>query len=168
MAVPELAQQSRPFEFSLRIRHPTMDPFEMSKALGLEPVHAFKAGERRTPRSNVSAPSVHTESYWLGTLDSLSPLAGTSAPEGSPLNRVERAFDQVRSPLGALGLAFNVFLTGFARRHEPFLRRVQLEGGQVTLLVEVTGAVRGFTITPEMSRMLEKSGIAVEFEFEDS
>jgi hypothetical protein len=171
MTVPGLAQQSRPFEFSLRIRHPDMDPVEISRTLGLEPVHAFKAGERRAPRSNLSAPLVYSESYWLATLEALSVTAAQTAqtaPTGSPLSRVEAAFDQERSQVGTLDLALNVVLMGFARRHEPFLRRVQLEGGQVTLLIAVTSAVRGFTITSEMSRMLEKTGIAVEFEFGES
>jgi hypothetical protein len=168
MTVPGLAQQSRPFEFSLRIRHSDTDPVEISRALGLEPVHAFKAGERREPRSNLSAPSVYTESYWLANLEPLSVATAQTAPTGSPLGRVEAAFDQERSQVGTLDLALNAVLMGFARRHEPFLRKVQLEGGQVTLLVAVTGAVRGFTITSEMSRMLEKTGIAVEFEFGES
>jgi hypothetical protein len=166
MAVPILSQQSLPFEFSLRIRHPANDPAEISKALGLTPEHAFRAGQPRSTPSNVTARSVHSESYWLATLDPMSWQAAQNLPEGSPLSRMEAAFAQERSrELGSLGLAFNLFLMGFARRHEQFLRNLQSEGGQVSLLIEVTGAVHGFTITPEMSHMLDKTGIAVEFEF---
>src|SRR5258706_10258400 len=150
---------------SLRVRHPAIDPAEISRALGLEPVHAFKAGELRAPRSNLSAPSAHSESYWLATLQTLTAPPSQRSPADSSPSRAEVVFERIRSQMGTLGLALNFFLSGFARRHEEFLRTVQREGGQVTLLVEVAGGACGFAITPEMSRMLEKTGITIEFEF---
>jgi hypothetical protein len=172
MAVPRLAQSSRPFALSLRIRHPAMDPAEISTTLGLEAVHAFKAGQSRSAPTPVSgqaaAHPLHTESYWLGSLDFLSDASTRLAVGHSLLGRVQAAYAAQRSrAYSDLGLALNLFLLAVARTHEPFLRRVQTEGGQVTLIVEVTGSLASFSITPGMSRLLDKAGIAIEFDFGD-
>jgi len=46
MAAPKLAtRQPLPFQLSLRIRHPSIDPEEISKGLGIEPEHTFRAGQ---------------------------------------------------------------------------------------------------------------------------
>ena len=38
------------YSVALRIRHPDMDPQDVTAALGIEPKHAWRAGEaRRTP-----------------------------------------------------------------------------------------------------------------------
>jgi hypothetical protein len=159
------APQTRSFELSLRIRHPGMDPEAISNALGMAPLHAYKAGTPRGPRSNRVAASLHSESYWLAAIDPLQSTPHRSAPVGTPLRGAEVALERVRLEMGSLGLALQIFLTGFAGRQESFLRRVRTEGGQVTLLVAVTGPVSGFTITSAMSGMLERTGIDVEFEF---
>jgi hypothetical protein len=46
-----------------------MDPAELSRELGLEAIHSFRAGEPRPSRNRFTSPSVHGESYWLGSLD---------------------------------------------------------------------------------------------------
>src|SRR5262245_27919444 len=58
-----------PFELAMRIRHPSLDPAEISRELQLEPEHSFKAGDPRTSSSGIAAASVHAESYWLSHLD---------------------------------------------------------------------------------------------------
>ena len=48
MAATKLATfQSLPFQLSLRIKHPSMDPANISKELGIEPEHSFRAGQSR-------------------------------------------------------------------------------------------------------------------------
>ena len=61
--------QLPPFELSLRIRHPSVDPAELSRELALDAEHSFRAGEPRRSRGDASPASVYAESYWLGTLD---------------------------------------------------------------------------------------------------
>jgi hypothetical protein len=153
MAATRPAQAFRPFELSLRVRHPLMDPAEISTGLGIEPIHAFRAGQPKSSRGQLSNPvaahAVHAESYWLGSLELLS----------------RRSVQEWSRAYGDLGESLSLILTVFARAHEQFLRRIQSEGGQVTLLVAVTGPLGGFSITHSMSQMLDRTGIAVEFEF---
>jgi hypothetical protein len=66
--------QPLPFQLSLRVRHPSMDPAELSRELGLEADHSFRAGDPR--RSMNDTQSLHGESYWLGSLDPTSWPAG--------------------------------------------------------------------------------------------
>ena len=57
------------------------------------------------------------------------------------------------------------FAPGLARGAVA-LRRIGSEGGQVSLLVNVSSdEVSSFQVTPEVSRVLSELGIAVEFEF---
>ena len=68
-----------PFQISLRVRHPTIDPVLISRELKVEPEHCFRAGEPRESSSGIAAAAVHGESYWLGSLQTLpavAPLAG--------------------------------------------------------------------------------------------
>ncbi|NOJ80181.1 DUF4279 domain-containing protein [Myxococcus xanthus] len=49
---------------ALRLFHPDLDPERVSSALGINPQHAWKAGEpRRTPEGE-SLPGVYPSGYW--------------------------------------------------------------------------------------------------------
>ena len=78
MEARRASQPSYPFQLSLRIRHPSIDPASISHELQIEPEHSFRAGDPRESRSAVT--SVHADSYWLATLDLSALLLGT--PEG--------------------------------------------------------------------------------------
>src|SRR5689334_19158398 len=67
MKPQRLSEQAvRPFQVSLRVRHPSLDPAEISKALELEPEHCFGAGE---PRHEGGRRGVHPQTYWLAPVD---------------------------------------------------------------------------------------------------
>ena len=52
------------YSVTLRIWHPSIDPEEITRALGIEPKRAFKVGTRReTPKGNL-LDGTHRESYW--------------------------------------------------------------------------------------------------------
>lgn len=151
-----------PFQFSLRIRHPSIDPAEISRELQLEAEHCFKAGEPRQSESGIA--SVHSQSYWLANLDP------AEWPDDLPLiagiPEFERAKAMVRA-IGLAGLDTNLLLitTRLLRVHGAFIRRLRAEGGEVGLLVELSAKkARGFTLTPQVSRALSDLGIAVDFE----
>jgi hypothetical protein len=143
------------FGLSLRIRHPSIDPQEISRELQLEPEHSFRAGEPRNSSSGLAATATHAESYWLSALNpfiNASPFEGLRARAGQP---------------PGLDTALALCATHLARRHAPFFSRVIAEGGQIGLLVEVApDAVRAFSIAPAVSRTLAELGISLEFEFE--
>jgi len=154
---------TQPFQLSLRIRHPSLDPVGLSRELGIEAEHSFRAGERRSRSSAVPA-SVYTESYWLGALNPATwPLIPT-LPEDDPRLQV------MREGLGAtatrsLGWALTA-CTRYLSAHGATLRRICAEGGQVSLLVTQPAEEKSsFQITPEASRVFSELGVTVEFEF---
>ncbi len=65
-----------PFQLSLHVRHPSVDPEEISRELSLDAVECFRAGEPRHSRSGLAATAVHGETYWAAVVDPM----GWSAP----------------------------------------------------------------------------------------
>lgn len=154
MEARQLKASSEAFHLSLRVRHPSMDPAEISRALHMKAEYSFKAGEVRGRKSAVGASS-HAESYWLAPLDPAF-WEGTTTPASvQPYNL----------GMGALELAF-VRCAYLLRRHAAFLHRVQAEGGEVSLLVEIsTDVVSGFSLTPQCTGAFYDLGVSVDFEF---
>src|SRR5690606_26029013 len=69
------------YSLTLRLRHPDFDPAEITQRLGVEPQHAWRAGEPR--RTELGNDGVYRETFWLGMLPS--PLEPLGAPFGPPL-----------------------------------------------------------------------------------
>jgi len=163
-----LQTRTRLFELSLRIRHPTMDPAAITHELRLQPEHCFRAGEPRESRSGIAAAAVHSESYWIATLNPAAWPTASSAFDMSFPGRPRLAVSKER--LRAMmrdSLALALTLSGqFLRAHSDFVRRVQCEGGEVSLMVEIScGAMQGFTFTPHVARLLAELGVGIDFEF---
>lgn len=167
MEARELSKsQPLPFELSLRIRHPSMDPADLSRALGLESTHSFRAGEPRRSRSNVVPASVHGESYWLGTLDPASWPAPTWFSGFTGLELAQKELGKTVSR--SLGWALSLSATRLRRANAALFERIRMEGGQVSLLVALSAvAVDSFSLTPEVSRIFSELGITIEFELSD-
>lgn len=154
---------SDPFSLSLRIRHPSLDPDDISREFGMEPQHCFRAGDPRPSRSNLAPPTAYAESYWLGVLDPGEWPAPLAFPEDPRLELARERLGVVATT--NLGWALSLS-TRFFGAHATMLRRIRTEGGQVTLLATVpTNEVTGFNLTPEVSRVFGDLGIAIEFEF---
>jgi hypothetical protein len=153
-----------PFQISLRVRHPTIDPVLISRELKVEPEHCFRAGEPRESSSGIAAAAVHGESYWLGSLQTLpavAPLAGFNNP------RARVARDRLQaSTLQSLSATLDASVVAFLRQHGSFIRRLQSEQAQFTLLVEISRqSLTGFTISPQFARILSDLGIGMELDF---
>jgi hypothetical protein len=152
------------FELALRIRHPSMDPDELSRELKLEPSHTFRAGQLREPRSSASPASVHAESYWLGTLDPGAWLSDIWPGKFASLSSA------VRSTLKTtvwknLGSALDMTARVLFRAHATLFERIRMEGGQVSLLVSLSPvAVDSFSVSAEVSQIFGELGITIEFE----
>lgn len=154
MEARQLKPASDSFQLSLRVRHPSMDPAEISRELHIEAEFSFKAGEERGRRSAASKASSHAESYWLAPLDASFWEARTSV-----------SLQPYTVDFGTLDHAL-VRCAYLLRRHATFLRRVKAEGGDVSLLVAVSPqAVSGFTLTPQCAGALHALGLGVDFEF---
>jgi hypothetical protein len=152
--VPEL------FQLSLRIRHPSLDPADLSREFRIEAEHSFRAGEPRPSRSGLAPASVHAESYWLGALN---PASWIRLPFGDPgLQLVQQGLGAVVSR--SLGSALSL-CARFLSLHAELLHRIRAEGGQISLLVSVpAGEVSSFSLAPEVSRMFGELGVALEVE----
>lgn len=164
-----LKPRPRPFELSLRIRHPSMDPAEISRELRLQAEHSFKAGEPRQSSSGLAATSVHAESYWLGTLNPAAWPTTLTAFDMSFPGRPNLTVNKERLQTmvsDSLGLTLTLCTTFFLRQHGDFVRRVQTEGGEISLIVALSPkALHGFTLSPQIGRALSELGVPVEFEF---
>jgi len=169
MEARQLAESdSRPFQLSLRIRHPSMDPADLSREFKIEAEHCFRAGDPRRHRSGVAPASVHAESYWLGAIDpSQWPGDILSFPG---VARLQMAQEQLRaSATNSFGWALSLCATWFLHSHAELLRRIRADGGEISLLVALsTAEVGSFSLAPEVSRAFGELGITVEFEFNDA
>lgn len=157
-------ERSQPFQISLRIRHPSIDPGTISRELRVEAEYCFKAGEPRESGSGIAATTVHSESYWLGSLGEITSAIALSGFSGT---RSSVARERLPSAtMESLTLALDALVIGFLRTHSEFIRRIQSEEGQVCLLVELsTRALSGFALSPQFSRTISDLGVAVEFDF---
>jgi hypothetical protein len=157
----------QPFQLSLRIRHPSMDPADLTREFKIEAEHFFRAGDPRPHRSGMAA-SVHAESYWLGAIDhSKWPADILSFPGHSKLQIVQEHLRA--SATDSLDWALSLCATWFLHSHAELLRRIRSGGGEISLLVALaTREVGSFSLSPGASRTFGDLGIAVEFEFTDA
>jgi hypothetical protein len=167
MAAPKLATlQPPPFLLSLRIKHPSMDPEHISKELGIEPEHSFRAGQPRHSKSGLGVAAVHTESYWLAPMDPTSWFGNPSFAEPLRLAITQEHIDAViaRNLTGSLGLC----AARFNKAHAAWLNKIRLEGGEISLLVTLSPTtVNTFSLVPQVSTMFGELGITLEFEITD-
>ncbi|HEY4447009.1 MAG TPA: hypothetical protein VGN03_00205 [Steroidobacteraceae bacterium] len=152
---------SEPFQLSLRIRHPSLDPNELSRELNIEAAHCFRAGDPRASRSGIA--SVHPESYWLGALNTANWPVDVSVPGVQPWAAPEERMGVL--PMRSLGSVLSLS-TRFFTAHASTLRRISSEGGQVSLLITAHSTeLSGFSLAPAVSRVFSDFGITLEFEF---
>ena len=103
------------FTVSLRIRHPTIDPATINATLGIQPQHAWRAGQPRCDAAGAELGGAHHDSYWMGRLMDEPQLSSDSVS-------VERVILQTLSQL---------------RRAQSFLEQLNAEGGVAELLVSL-------------------------------
>jgi hypothetical protein len=159
---PSAEPQASPFELALRIRHPSIDPSDLTRGLGIEPTHSFRAGESRYSHGNSVPHSVYGESYWLGALDSTSPSSAWLSGFADVQAAKEKLAESVSR---SLELTLAKITRTWVRTHAALFERIRTESGQVSLLVSLSPkAVDSFSLTPEVTRIFGELGITVEFE----
>ena len=135
---------------SLRIRHPSIDPTELSRAFALEPLHAFRAGDLRAARQGGLATAIAFES-------------APSDAIGVSQTARQRLGDMAA---GNPGLALSLIVTQVLKAQAVLLTRLVAEGGDVTLLVELsTQTLQGFSLAPQTLRALADLAVTVNVEF---
>jgi hypothetical protein len=128
---------------SLRVRHPSLDPACLTETLHLEPLHSWRVGEPRRSATGAVLGGEHRESYWAA------PLPGQA--------------------VGAAAFPIELFLGQQLvqlNRHREFLSRLQDEGAQISLVVELSSVENAvLTLSTAISRKLADLNIEVEFQF---
>jgi hypothetical protein len=153
MEARQLDLPAQPFQLSLRVRHPSIDPREISRELCIEAEYSFRAGEARNSRGRTSHVSSHAESYWFAPLGPVLWAADS-----------EPALQSFAASNPTIELAL-LRCTYLLRRHAGFVRELQASGGEVSLLVEVASdAISGFSLTPMCAGSLHELGVGVDFE----
>jgi hypothetical protein len=128
------------FTVMLRIRHPSIDPDEITSKLGLEPQHSWKAGETRRTAQGTPLEGAYRESFWTGEFHELETgLKGVVETEAALMAAVVQL-----------------------RRSQAFLSKLQAEGGTVELSVEVIGSREfALTLSPQLLSLLARAGVAL-------
>ena len=163
MEARKLSKQSPPYQLSLRIRHPSIDPALLTRELAIDPEHSFRAGEPRLSSSGRAPATVHAQTYWLGVLDPCMWL-DLSFPGPAKFAFAQRHLHSALEQ--RLGWALSLSATRFRSKHASLLRGISAEGGQVTVIVALSAvAVGSLTLTPEVAGTFSDLGITIEFEF---
>jgi len=134
------------FTMSLRIRHPDIDPAQISTTLGLQAQHSWSAGEARRDTGGSALSGTYRESFWVCELMSTPELSSDQLSVESELQRVlgtlRRSVDFLQS-LHESGGATEIYISIFAR--EEF--RIEL-GGEVVALLGRLGITTAIEVKP--------------------
>ena len=126
----------------LRVRHPTLDPAELTSTLRVEPEHCWKAGDPRVSQTGQPIGGQHRDSYWSAPL----PVESVG---GATLTREVALSQQLLS------------LT----QHRDFLKRLQTDGAELSLVVEIP-PVEGPVMTLSAIALRRAADLNVEIEFQ--
>jgi Domain of unknown function (DUF4279) len=131
------------FTISLCIRHPGIEPSEITRALGIEPQHMWKSGDCRLGSTGESLEGTYRESYWMGRLMDEPQLS-------SELVSVEGVLLQTLTQL---------------RRSQDFLTRLSESGGVGELHISMF-ARRNFRLElpPQFLAVLGRLGLGIALE----
>jgi uncharacterized protein DUF4279 len=131
------------FTMSLRIRHPHVEPAEVTRRLGMEPQHFWRAGEERRDAQGAAVGGAYHESLWMCTLMARPELA-------SDLIRVE---SELLHTIGVL------------RRSLDFLQSLRQSGGVAELHISIFARQEFLLELPaELLASLGEMGIAMALE----
>lgn len=104
------------FTMSLRVRHPAIDPARITQALGIEPQHLWRAGQRRSDPGGQPLEGTHHDSYWMSRLTEDPRLSGGALSVESlleqtlaRLRRAQSLFDELRAGGGVAELDLILF-----------------------------------------------------------
>jgi Domain of unknown function (DUF4279) len=106
------------FTMSLRIRHPNVEPAEITRNLGIEPQHTWRAGEPRRDPAGIEIGGQYRESYWMGRLMARPELAsdhvGVETEILRMLAQLRKSFDFLQT-LKTEGAVTELHVSIFAR-----------------------------------------------------
>lgn len=150
----------------LRIKHPSLDPADITRATSLEPEHSIKAG------TDVSATGVRrlfSESYWLAPLASPLPEFLETRKSFDPIKLSpspllsKHDLSALRDASGPTDILISVWLRRLSALKE-FFTKINQEQGSVTLVLQRADRNTSFTITPALGARLAELGVRLEID----
>jgi hypothetical protein len=150
---------SHDYSITLRIRHPSVDPREITRHVGFAPQHTWRAGEQRQLDNGEPANGVYRETYWVGLLPQLSVdhLAGRRDP-------LAVGSETIRDALPAATLYVALMKM---KRATAFWQRLAEQGGTVECLLQMQRNGRcQFELSPALLAALADLRIALSVEVE--
>lgn len=155
-ASARLSAASTPARIHLRIKHPKLNPDEITKTLGLTPEHTLAPGRS-------ASTTLHADCYWIAPLHFAmldEPLLGSSSRDSALAQQVKTL--QLMPHESIVGLALRQL-----QSHQRFFQRIGNEGGTVTLLI-TTDKPGSMTIQPGLARKLGEAGLTLELDWSGS
>ena len=147
------------YSITLRIRHPDIDPHEISRQLGIEPQHAWRAGEQRQLETGEPTAGVYRETVWIGLLPQV-PLDSLASRRDAPAVGSEPVRD-------ALPLALLHVTAMKMKRATAFWQRLAEQGGTVECLLQIERGERcQLDLSPALLAALAELRIALSVEIE--
>ncbi|MFC4311256.1 hypothetical protein ACFPN2_19310 [Steroidobacter flavus] len=136
-ARPQPKQSLQEPRLFLRIRHPTMDPREITRALAIEPIQTLAAGA--VTESGVHR--LHSESYWIAQLPvtSMHELAENYRTGGLTAPTLPASKEELLTLVGATEWDVRILLRLKELQldtNQKFLQQVVSDGGSIALLVD--------------------------------
>jgi hypothetical protein len=121
------------FTMSLRIRHPSVDPAQITRMLGIDPQHTWRAGDVRRDSAGGALGGEYRETFWMGRLMTQPKLASERIGVESELTQTLAQLRKSQDFLGSLkeqGGVAELHVSIFAR--EEF--RLEFLPGSLALL----------------------------------
>jgi hypothetical protein len=131
------------FTMSLGVRHPDIDPAQITRELGLQPGHVWRKGEERLDQAGAIMGGSHRASYWFCEIAPRPKFSGERIGIESELARVLHML----------------------RRSIAFMQDLHYGGGATELFVTIyaRGDFR-IELLPEESALLGRLGVAMTIE----
>jgi hypothetical protein len=154
-ARPQQQRDAQGSQLFLRIRHPSMDPREVTRALAIEPIQTLACGTS----VEGSVRRLHTESYWIAQLPTSSMQELVEKYQGGARQLSSLSLKQE----DLLALGHSEWDTRIllqlrelqAEKPRALLQQVLREGGSVTLLVERGEDRSPFVIKRALAKLVE-------------
>jgi hypothetical protein len=144
------------FTMSLSIRHPNVEPSEISRALSIEPQHSWKVGDPRRGTEGEVLDGTYRETFWTARLMPEPELASDGVSVESvllrTLSQLRKSFDFF-TDLSRLGGVAELQISIFGREdfRLEFLPESLALVGRLGLVISLNVTPQPFTVDPDIS-----------------
>lgn len=189
MTTHGVRQANSRVELYLRVKHPSLDPGTISKALNIEPEHSVCAGESITKSGKMR---LHSESYWIAKLPSarLVPFPAellddckelaTNVSAAEKIAMQKRHFESTafayqglskEEILELIGASpFELLIMPWLRKlnsEEIFFKALRSGGGSAAIVAQLHNVEHSIRLRPNVTRRLAQVGIDLEIEWSE-